>query len=79
MSNNNKTNIPRISEEERRIQMMRAITQERKTIAQGVIFNTCHANPVMSEEDAVKLVDTAFIIADAYLKKCYTTENETEE
>lgn len=68
--------MPKMSEEEKKEQMIRAYMQKKAALAEGVLFNMVQGNIVT---DSVGVVKIANDIADEFMKVVYGQEIKFKE
>ena len=64
----------RLTEEEKKSQVMRAFMQKRASLAEGILFNLCQAKDInnnTTNNECVLMVDVAIDMADHLMEKLY--------
>ena len=64
-----------LTEEEKKSQIMRAFMQKRASLAEGILFNLCHAMDYTNKEGKL-MVDMAIEMADHLMEKLYGAKPE---
>lgn len=68
-----------LTEEEKKSQIMRALMQKRASLAEGILFNLCHAKDINNNTtnyECKLMVDVANEMADRLMEKLYGAKPE---
>lgn len=70
----------KMTEEEKRSQMLRFLAQKRESFAQGILFNLSQGLNFVPNGDAARdLVDRSIEMADYLMERLYTVKEEKDE